>query len=58
MHTTDRERQLEIVCQKLLKYFGEADYVVLAVIVEEDPSTLAVCVSLARAALAEPAAKP
>ena len=51
---TEREKKLEIVCRRLLKYFGAADYVDLPQIVAEDPSTLAVCVTLALAALKEP----
>ena len=50
---TDRERKLEIVAKKLVKYFGDVDPSEYALAVAEDPSTLDVCVTLAKAALVD-----
>ena len=51
---TEREAQLEIVAKKLVKYFGSVAVNDYAEAIAEDPSTLEVCVTLAKAALTRP----
>lgn len=50
---TEREAKLEIAARKLVKYFGTLHTWEYAEAIGEDSSTLELCVTLARDALAE-----